>query len=233
MAFDAPGCLASFSSRGLLYVAPLLDAIHTRGVPADDMRARARDPPRLCWEPFALGRANPCQETPRRRHQDKDVAKRPKADLDTLERLYIDAYERLLHVAYAIIGDLDAAADAVQDGFAAAVAHQATYRGDGSLEGWVWKIVVNAARSRARTDRRLRTRPTSREADDDASDVSALSAVVARLPERQRLAVFLRYFAGFSYAEIADVMEVAPGTVATTLSRAHSALRRSLEEVRQ
>ena len=51
------------------------------------------------------------------------------------------------------------------------------------------------------------------------------------LPERERLVVFLRYFADLDYREIAAALEVEVGTVGATLSAAHAALRIALEEV--
>jgi DNA-directed RNA polymerase specialized sigma24 family protein len=45
------------------------------------------------------------------------------------------------------------------------------------------------------------------------------------------MAVFLRYYAGMSYEQIAEVLEVRPGTVAASLNAAHATLRRQLEEV--
>jgi RNA polymerase sigma factor (sigma-70 family) len=55
-------------------------------------------------------------------------------------------------------------------------------------------------------------------------------AWVASLPERQRLAVFLRYFADLDYRSIAIALDVEVGTVSATLAAAHAALRRSYEE---
>jgi RNA polymerase sigma factor (sigma-70 family) len=54
---------------------------------------------------------------------------------------------------------------------------------------------------------------------------------VQTLPERQRLAVFLRYWADLDYRAIAEVLEVELGTVSATLSAAHQSLRRSVQEV--
>jgi RNA polymerase sigma factor (sigma-70 family) len=54
---------------------------------------------------------------------------------------------------------------------------------------------------------------------------------LAALPERQRLVLFLRYYADLDYATIAATLEIAEGTVAATLSSARAALRESLEEV--
>ncbi len=51
---------------------------------------------------------------------------------------------------------------------------------------------------------------------------------VATLPERQRLALFLRYYADFDYRQIAAILEVEIGTVSATLHKAHAALRAAL-----
>ena len=56
------------------------------------------------------------------------------------------------------------------------------------------------------------------------------SAWVAALPERQRLAVFLRYFADLDYRSIATALDIEVGTVSATLAAAHAALRRAYTE---
>ena len=60
---------------------------------------------------------------------------------------------------------------------------------------------------------------------------SEVAVWVRTLPERQRLAVFLRYWADLEYRAIAEVLEVEVGTVSATLSSAHQSLRVSLQEV--
>jgi RNA polymerase sigma factor (sigma-70 family) len=67
----------------------------------------------------------------------------------------------------------------------------------------------------------------------NASEQADVRLWVAALPERQRLAVFLRYYADLDYRAIAQVLGVEVGTVSATLSAAHQALRRSLQEVEQ
>jgi len=55
--------------------------------------------------------------------------------------------------------------------------------------------------------------------------------LIVSLPERQRLALFLRYYADLDYRSIAEVLGVEIGTVGATLNKAHAALRQQLEEV--
>jgi RNA polymerase sigma-70 factor, ECF subfamily len=148
-----------------------------------------------------------------------------------LEALYRARYRRFLRVATAIVGDEAAGHDAVQEGFARALRSARTFRGEGTVEAWVWQIVVNAARrERARAaERPVADAPSTNGHAGDAEE--RVRAWVAALPERQRLAVFLRYYADLDYRSIAAVLGVEIGTVSATLSSAHAALRRSLEEV--
>ena len=155
-----------------------------------------------------------------------------KSVVGELEALYRARYRQFLRVATAIVGDEAAGHDAVQEGFARALRSARTFRGEGTLEAWVWQIVVNAAR-------RHRTRPAEMplidlppSANGHSGDAEeGVRAWVAALPERQRLAVFLRYYADLDYRSIATALGVEVGTVSATLSSAHTALRRSLEEV--
>ena len=59
-----------------------------------------------------------------------------------------------------------------------------------------------------------------------------LAPLVSSLPERQRLIVFLRYYADLDYQSIADALGVEVATVGATLTSALRPLRRALEEVK-
>ena len=148
---------------------------------------------------------------------------------EDLAALYHDEYHRFLRVAEAITRDPEEARDAVQEGFSNALRELDRYAGRGSFEGWVWRCVVNAARTARRTSR-FRPLPPFREGAAPLEPAGSLLEQIAALPERQRLVLFLRYFADLSYDGIAEAVDVSPGTVAATLNAAHRALRRQLEE---
>ncbi|MGH3008357.1 MAG: RNA polymerase sigma factor [Gaiellaceae bacterium] len=150
--------------------------------------------------------------------------------------MYRGLYPQFLRVAVAILGDEASAHDAVQDGFAQALREQHSFRAEGPLEAWVWRTVVNAALAsrRSRLARRESSEPVEAPSSNGSgSDESGVRAWVATLPERQRLAVYLRYYADLDYRAIAEVLEIEVGTVSATLSSAHQALRHSLQEVGQ
>ena len=154
------------------------------------------------------------------------------ADRQQLEALYRSRFFDFVRVAAGVTGDADAAQDAVQDGFARALRALRDFRGDAPLEAWVWRIVLNAAFDRARS---LAPRPVAEpEAPADVVEDapgSDFARWVGELPERQRLAVFLRYRADLDYRSIAHVLGVEVGTVSATLHAAHGTLKRLLEEV--
>lgn len=153
---------------------------------------------------------------------------------DELEAVYRRRYRQFLRVATAILGDEASGHDAVQEGFAQALHAQRSFRGEGSLEAWVWRMVVNAALASRRSRVARREAPETAEAasaNGHRTDGVGVRAWVAALPDRQRLAVYLRYYADLDYRSIADALGVEVGTVSASLSSAHQALRRSLEEV--
>ena len=154
------------------------------------------------------------------------------ASIAVLAQLYEQRYRRFLRVAEAIVRDAELARDVVQDAFARAIRSRFDYRGDSSIEGWVWRTVVNTALN-ARRDRPPAHLPLEEAAVEPATRngrASDLRALLALLPERQRLVLFLRYYADLDYRRIAEALQIRPGTVGATLNQAHRTVRRAREE---
>jgi RNA polymerase sigma factor (sigma-70 family) len=154
--------------------------------------------------------------------------------VEALESLYRVDLPRFVRAAAAIVGDEGAGRDAVQEAFAQAVRKRASFKGDAPLEAWVWRIVINEALAlRRRRAPELQWGPASPIAPSTnhvPEQDATVRVWVAALPERQRLAIFLRYFADLDYRSIATALDVEVGTVSATLASAHAALRRSYEE---
>lgn len=151
--------------------------------------------------------------------------------LARIEALYRESYSVYYRVALGMLRDRDSAHDAVQETFARAVRGRSSFRGSGSLRGWVWRSLSRICLDQLRAPvprGELMPAVTEMPESDNATRVA-----VAALPERQRLAVFLRYYADLSYEEIAQVLEIERGTVAATLHAARKALLPAIEEVAQ
>ena len=154
-------------------------------------------------------------------------------DLATIEAVYRERFAGLVRVAHAITGDEQAALDAVHDGFVRAVRYRRGLRRSDSAAGWICRIVVNEARrSRQAAARRpvLADAPEAHAVGED-DDGGLVRAALSTLPERQRLALFYRYYSDLDYAGIAEALGIARGTVSATLHAAHANLHSQLEEV--
>jgi RNA polymerase sigma factor (sigma-70 family) len=158
----------------------------------------------------------------------------PALTLAELEAEYRRRFRSFVAAASAIVGDQEEAFDLVQDAFAAAVRARGRFRG-GRLDAWLWRILLNKARDSQRSAARrvaASADPVPELAQNGAQPGDPdIRMQLARLPERQRLAIFLRYYADLDYSGIAAVLGVTPGTVAATLHAAHAFLRRELTEV--
>ncbi len=154
--------------------------------------------------------------------------------LPELERVYLSLLPQFCRVAAAITGDRETGADAVHDAFVGCVRNAAGYRGEGTVEAWVWRAVVNSAlriHRDARPSAELGPAVLGSAENGHAPDRSAsVRAALSLLPERQRQVLFLRYFADLDYRTIAEVLGIAVGTVGAALHQAHAALRASLSE---
>jgi RNA polymerase sigma factor (sigma-70 family) len=149
-----------------------------------------------------------------------------------IEGVYRDRYTRFRDVMVSLTGSREVGHDAVQETFAQALRDRDSFRGDGSLEAWIWRIAIRTA-GKQRAERRsyefstngaVAPAPAWSDLDPD------LAEAVRSLAPRQRLMVFLHYFADLPYAQIAEICSVREGTVAATLSQARSALLDTLRE---
>jgi RNA polymerase sigma-70 factor (ECF subfamily) len=159
----------------------------------------------------------------------------PKA-LDHVTRCYGD---RLLAAGRRHCRTVDEAEDAVQDALVTAATKLDSFRGDGSLEGWLVRIVASACR------RMSRGRKNSEELHDDRVELlvassspeseagqhelgDALSSALLELDPEDRLIVLLSEVDGFDAPEVAGRVGLSPGAVRTRLSRIRGRLRAAL-----
>lgn len=144
-----------------------------------------------------------------------------------IETLYRERFAGYCSALTTVTGDRESARDAVQEAFARAFRERRRLRREESLAPWVWTIAFRLSRKavpQSPTDIDELGDPALPDLDRDPELAEAIRA----LSPRRRMIVFLRYFADFSYAEIAEACAVSEGTVAATLAQAHEALRSAL-----
>jgi RNA polymerase sigma-70 factor, ECF subfamily len=166
-------------------------------------------------------------------------------DLTAFEPLVEKYRQRVYRLAYNVLRDPEEAWDASQDAFIRAFQALASFRGDSAFYTWLFRIVMNVARDRARQHAaRGRAFGTERVEEADweraladqgaAPDTHAaaveererISRALATLSESHRAIIMLSDLEGLSYREIAEVLDIPMGTV---MSRLHNARRRLRE----
>jgi RNA polymerase sigma-70 factor (sigma-E family) len=159
------------------------------------------------------------------------------ADLAVIE-LYSLHYGALVRLAAMLLRDTPTAEEVVQDAFIAMHDGWDRLRDTEKALAYMRQAVVNRSRSVLRHRMVVEKNLQKPSPDMPSAEVGALtllerSAVVAALrdlPERQREAIVLRYYADLSEAEIAAAMNISRGAVKSHTSRGMAALRAALEQ---
>jgi len=146
-----------------------------------------------------------------------------------LERLYRNRSTAFRRGLAPIVGP-EQARDVVQEAFARALRERRKYRGDGSLEAWVWRIAFRVALGARRHGRELDVDAVPEVAQLHDERDPELAAAIRGLPPRRRVIVFLHYFADLPYRDIAEICGISEGTVAASLTQARTTLLESLTE---
>ena len=177
-----------------------------------------------------------------------------RGDAAAYERLVADHSGDVYALLFRLTNDSEEARDLTQETFLRAFQSIDRFRGDASLKTWIYRIGINQARNRWRWWRRRKRDVTvSLDATDDQNETPLAASLpsdsapnpeqetLARERERQlrdaliglksafREAVVLRDVEGFSYEEIAELLQISIGTVKSRIARGRMELRRQLE----
>lgn len=134
------------------------------------------------------------------------------------------------------------AEEILHEGFLRVFTYIKKFRGEGSFEGWIRKIMVNCAIAAYKGSAKLYAVNSSMDllhepADDfnveAALDNKEIMALVQELPAAYRLVFNLYVFEGYKHREIAAMLNIAEGTSKSNLSDARSILRKALSKKNQ
>jgi RNA polymerase sigma-70 factor (ECF subfamily) len=150
---------------------------------------------------------------------------------EAISELFRRHWPRVWRAAYSVCGRREMANDVAQDAMIRGIMALHKFERGRQLGPWLTRIAVNAAIDELRAERRLIS-----EEDAEAPSVEVdwplddgLTRAVARLPDDKRLMVVLHYWLDYETAEIAELLGIPRGTVASRLSRALGDLRVDLE----
>lgn len=132
--------------------------------------------------------------------------------------------------------------DILQEGFIRVFTHLKDYRGEGSLEGWVRKTIVNTAINYYK--KRIKRGPTAELeqirnwADDHHHIIEKMAAddlleLIQELPDGYRTVFNLNVIEGYTHREIGVMLDISENTSKSQLSRARTSLQKKLEKIKQ
>jgi RNA polymerase sigma-70 factor (ECF subfamily) len=126
--------------------------------------------------------------------------------------------------------DKDLAADAVEEAMARAYERWRSVSGYANQEGWIYRVGLNWARSRARKTRRevVTDRPPEEAREDRVPDPD-LDRVIGALSLQDRAVVVLRHYLDMTYEQMGEALSIPPGTAKSRLHHATEELRKLLE----
>ena len=186
-----------------------------------------------------------------RTDEGKLIAAAQRGSLDAFNELVLAYQDQVYNVAYRIMGDPASASDAAQEAFISAFQHIDSFRGKhpSSFKSWLMRIVSNACYDELRRHkRRPATSIEEFEIDEEANPAlvsetelpeeyaqreemaRAIQAGILTLPADQRVALVLSDVRGYSYQEIAEMIDAPLGTVKSRLARARGRLRDYLRD---
>ncbi len=151
--------------------------------------------------------------------------------------IYEQCHRQIYRLMVRMVG-IDEAADLTQQVFLHVLGRLDRFAGHAKFETWLYRVAVNEALQHLRKEKRRRWQPLL--VDPVGPNVSLaegrecqelLERAMEQIDPDLRAVFLLREVEGLSYAQLAETLGVAEGTVASRLSRARQTLRERLQEL--
>jgi len=158
-----------------------------------------------------------------------------KQDRKAQERLYHNYSGKFFTLCLKYSSNYEQAKDNLQDGFIKIFENIGQYKGKGSFEGWMTRVIINTSLKGYHNRTIFLTIKEEEIANPDIEieledlSVDFLIQIIQELPERYRLVFNLYAMEGFSHKEIAQMLKISEGTSKSNLSRARLKLKERIE----
>lgn len=163
-------------------------------------------------------------------------------EMSALEQLARRHQDKVLSLAYRVLGRWDLAEDVAQETFLRVCTAAKRYKARGKFTSLLYRIVLNLCVDSQRKSRRTPLRLAEASAQIAEKDRDnpcekeelsrAVKAAVDALPRRQRLAVVLHRYGGFSHRSISEITGWSESAVESLVVRAYANLRDKLGEMK-
>ena len=173
-----------------------------------------------------------------------------KGNVASFEALMRKYYKRVLNFAYRFVGNSEVAEDLAQEVFIRVYKSVSSYKPQAKVQTWIFTITKNLSLNELRRKKRHmvsidetfvakdndikkqfedKNANTPRQDAENKELAQVVREAIHSLPEKQRIAVILRRYEGFSYGQIAETINCSEKAVKSLLSRAKEGLKVRLE----
>lgn len=172
-------------------------------------------------------------------------------DMESFAAIVQHCQTGIYNLALRILNDREEAQDATQEAFIKLYSALPTFRGEAKFTSWFYRIATNVCLDRYHRNKKQRENILPEYHDQLASTASypnstdpaeiyqnkewqlTLQRAIAELPLKYRTVLVLRHLEGFSYQEIADIMQIPVQTVGTQIYRAKAILQKKLKQLQE
>ncbi len=188
--------------------------------------------------------------------EDEDfICRLQRREVTAFDQLFHRYHLMIGNLAYRLTGDSEDAADVTQEVFLKVYQNIDAFHADSTLKTWIYRITVNCALNQKRWWKRRRKDRTITLIEESTGDratapaettfravrpdqeqsvyrnelLEKMQMSLTALPPDQRISVILRDIEGMSYEEIADLLNLAIGTVKSRIARGRESVRQKLE----
>lgn len=168
----------------------------------------------------------------------KLIAQCKQQDRKAQEKIYRKYSGKFFTLCLKYSGNYEQAKDNLQDGFIKIFQNISQYKGKGSFEGWMTRVIINTALKKHQDKSIFLTinedylEEPEVEVDEEILTEKFLIQIVQELPERYRLVFNLYTMEGLSHKEISALLNISVGTSKSNLSRARIKLKERIEFAR-
>ncbi len=170
-------------------------------------------------------------------NQKQLIKKAIRADRDAQRRLYELHAPKMLSVCRYYINDIYQAEEAMCNGFLKVFTHLQSYKGTGSFEGWIRRIMVRESISYIRSSKKLYfSEDGNFETGDSANNIKSalevdhIQQLIDDLPEGYRVVFIMYAIEGYKHKEIADTLGISESTSKSQLFKARKLLQSKLNK---
>lgn len=170
-------------------------------------------------------------------------------DRGAFEILVVKYHRQIIALCYRLTGERESAEDLAQEAFLKAFRAIGSFREDSSFYTWLYRIAVNVCLTYRSSHERKLAEAAIRESGNDENSMPLEFGATEQTPEKRvlqkelgaeirkaleglpddfRSALLLREIDGLSYEEIAEILDVPPGTVKSRIFRGREELKKKL-----